>query len=118
MYRGTMTMLIQISRCISAFGVLSLSLWAAAAAANPATVDYKCSPRLPAGEQISVDFNSGGNSITVTFPNKSSLRLTKALSGSGVRYVGGNVEVFERGARPLVLNVDKQPSRECVRLNP
>lgn len=114
-----MTRPIQMSKCVFAFAVLlSGGLWAAAVAANPATVDYECSPNLPAGKRISVDFNSGGKSITVTFPNNSSLRLTKALAASGERYVGGNVEVFDRGARPLVLNVNGQPSRECVRLKP
>ena len=94
------------------------SLWASAAAANPATVGYECQPTLPAGERITVDFNSGGRSITVTFPNGQSLRLTRARAASGVRYVGGNVEVFERGARPLILNVRGHPSRACRRDGP
>lgn len=84
-----MTRPIQMSKCVFAFAVLmSGGLWAAAVAANPATVDYECSPNLPAGKRISVDFNSGGKSITVTFPNNSSLRLTKAMAASGERYVG------------------------------
>ncbi|WP_342359697.1 MliC family protein [Terrarubrum flagellatum] len=105
-------------RALATAGFLAIALWAVAAAANPATVDYECSPSLPAGKRVSVDFNSGGNSITVAFPNGTSLRMTKAMSGSGVRYVGGNVEVFERGARPLVLNVEGQPGRECMRVSP
>ncbi len=100
----------------SAYAVfLAGSICGATAAANPATVEYDCAPSLPAGKRLTVDFNSGGKSITVTFPNGSLLRMTKAMSASGVRYVGGKVEIFDRGARPLVLNVDGQPSRECVR---
>ena len=111
-----MSKLSRTSGRASAFAAfLAGSVWAAAAAANPATVDYDCSPSLPRGKRVTVDFNSGGQSINVTFPNGSSLRLTKAMAASGVRFIGGNVEVFDRGARPLVLNVNGQPSRECVR---
>jgi membrane-bound inhibitor of C-type lysozyme len=46
------------------------------------------------------------------------MRMTKATSASGVRYVGGKVEVFDRGARPLVVNVEGQPGRECMRVSP
>ncbi len=113
-----MSRLVRMSGRASALALLAGSLWAAAAAANPATEEYDCSPSLPQGKRVTVDFNSGGQSISVTFPNGSSYRLPKAMSASGVRYVGSNVEVFERGARPLVLNVGGQPSRECVRVKP
>ncbi|RXT46154.1 hypothetical protein B6S44_25300 [Bosea sp. Tri-44] len=114
-----MSKLVRVSGRTSAVATfLAAGLWAATAAANPATEEYDCSPSLPQGKRVTVDFNSGHQSITVTFPNGSSYQLPKAMSASGVRYAGSNVEIFERGARPLVLNVGGQPSRECIRVKP
>ncbi|CAN7542338.1 MliC family protein [Bosea sp. LjRoot90] len=114
-----MRKLVRMSGQVSAFvALLAGGLWAAAAAANPATEEYDCSPGLPKGKRVTIDFNSGHKSITVTFPNGSSYNLPRAQSASGERYVGSNVEIFERGARPLILNVGGQPPRECARVKP
>lgn len=85
--------------------------------AMPATSDYQCQPTLPRGDRITVDFNSGGNSITVAFPNGQSIRMPKAMSGSGFRYSGQNVVVYGKGETTITLEISGQPSRQCVRLN-
>jgi membrane-bound inhibitor of C-type lysozyme len=84
------------------------------AQANPATVDYKCSPALPGGSKISVDYNSGGKSITLFYPNGESLRMPIQRSGSGFRYGEGNVEIAGKGQTTVTLQIGGQPSRQCV----
>ncbi len=80
----------------------------------PATVDYQCQPALPAGDSISIDFNSGGKSITVQFPNGQSVRMPAQRSGSGFRYAGENVMIYGKGQTTITLEVAGQPSRQCV----
>lgn len=96
---------------------LTAIVLASSAGAMPATSDYQCQPALPRGDRITVDFNSGGNSITVAFPNGQSIRMPKALSGSGFRYSGQNVVVYGKGETTITLEISGQPSRQCVRLN-
>lgn len=82
--------------------------------ANPATVDYLCQPGLPGGDRISVDYNSGGKSITLMYPDGRSLRMPIRRSGSGFRYGGDGVEVAGKGQTTITLQVAGQPSRQCV----
>lgn len=84
------------------------------ARANPATVDYLCSPALPGGNKISVDYNSGGKSITLFYPNGESLRMPIERSGSGFRYGEGNVLIAGKGTTTITLQIGEQPSRQCV----
>lgn len=84
------------------------------ARANPATVDYLCSPALPGGDKISVDYNSGGKSITLFYPNGESLRMPIQRSGSGFRYGEGNVLIAGKGTTTITLQIGEQPSRQCV----
>ena len=82
--------------------------------ANPATVDYTCTPALPGGSKISVDYNSGGKSITLFYPNGETLRMPILRSGSGFRYGEGNVEIAGKGQTTITLQIAGQPSRQCV----
>jgi membrane-bound inhibitor of C-type lysozyme len=86
------------------------------AQANPATVDYTCTPALPGGSKISVDYNSGGKSITLFYPNGESLRMPIKRSGSGFRYGEGNVGIAGKGQTTITLQIGGQPSRQCVTL--
>ena len=59
---------------------LSLALafplgFAVGARANPVTVEYRCTPSLPKGDVLTVDYNSGYNSVTAQFPNGQSIRI-------------------------------------------
>jgi membrane-bound inhibitor of C-type lysozyme len=95
---------------------------AAPAFANPATVDYICAPALPKGDRITIDWNSGGKSITVTFPNGKSANVPQALSGSGFRYersnMMGSIEIFGKGTKELTLQLSGQPARTCTAQQP
>jgi membrane-bound inhibitor of C-type lysozyme len=82
--------------------------------ANPATVDYNCTPTLPGGSKISVDYNSGGKSVTLFYPNGESLRMPIQRSGSGFRYGEGNVGIAGKGQTTITLAIAGQPSRQCV----
>jgi membrane-bound inhibitor of C-type lysozyme len=84
------------------------------ARANPATVDYICSPALPGGDRISVDYNSGGKSVTLFYPNGETLRMPIQRSGSGFRYGEGNVGIAGKGMTTITLAIGNQPSRQCV----
>ncbi|WP_441228547.1 MliC family protein [Tardiphaga sp. 20_F10_N6_6] len=84
------------------------------AEANPATVDYICTPALPGGNKISVDYNSGGKSITLFYPNSEMLRMPIQRSGSGFRYGEGNVEISGKGQTTITLQVAGLPARQCV----
>lgn len=88
------------------------------AQANPATTDYVCKPGLPGGDKISVDYNSGGKSITLFYPNGETLRLPIQRSGSGFRYGEGSVEVIGKGMTTITLSIGGQPSRQCVSVTP
>ena len=94
---------------------LAGGVWAATATANPATIEYDCAPSLPIRQAADGRFQFRRPVDHGHLSEWHLTRMTKAMSASGVRYVGGKVEIFDRGARPLVLNVDGQPSRECVR---
>ena len=91
-----------------------MALVTQAAHANPATVDYICQPALPGGADISIDYNSGGKSINLEFPDGRSLRMPILRSGSGFRYGAGNVLVMGKGMTTVTLQVAGQPSRQCV----
>ena len=82
--------------------------------ANPATVDYTCTPALSGGNKISVDYNSGGKSITLFYPNGETLRMPIQRSGSGFRYGEGNVGIAGKGQTTITLQIAGQPARQCV----
>jgi len=86
--------------------------------ANPATTDYVCKPALPGGDKISVDYNSGGKSITLFYPNGETLRLPIQRSGSGFRYGEGNVLVAGKGMTTITLQIGEQPTQQCVTSSP
>ena len=86
--------------------------------ANPATTDYVCKPALPGGDKISVDYNSGGKSLTLFYPNGETLRLPIQRSGSGFRYGEGNVEIVGKGMTTITLQIGEQPARQCVASSP
>lgn len=94
--------------------VTALMMASLPARANPATVDYTCSPPLPGGDKISVDYNSGGKSITLFYPNGETLRMPIQRSGSGFRYGEGNVLVAGKGMTTITLQIGTQPARQCV----
>lgn len=99
-----------------AAAALALALLTTPCQANPATVDYRCRPALPKGDRISIDYNSGGKSARIEFPNGEAVRLAIQPSGSGFRYSGGNVAIAGKGDA-LTLDVQGQPSRNCNAVN-
>jgi hypothetical protein len=93
------------------------TLWMLAAApanANPATVDYQCRPALPGGGALSIDFNSGGKSIIVQFPDGKSIHVPGRTSRSYFYYAGEHIKFFGTGQKTTTLTVMGQPTRRCV----
>lgn len=94
-----------------------VTLWALAATpahANSATVDYQCRPALLGGGLLSIDFNSGGKSITAQFPDGKSIRLPGRTSHSYFLYAGEHTKVYGAGQKVITLTVMGQPTRRCV----
>jgi membrane-bound inhibitor of C-type lysozyme len=99
---------------------LSLALacplgFAGGAQANPVTVEYRCTPSLPKGDVLTVDYNSGYNSVTAQFPNGQSIRMPRKRSGSGFRYGKGNLLIYGKGDTEITLEIGSDPSRRCVK---
>jgi membrane-bound inhibitor of C-type lysozyme len=101
--------------------VLSLALaclvgfLSGAARANPVTIEYRCTPSLPKGDVLTVDYNSGYNSVTAQFPNGQSIRMPRKRSGSGFRYGKGNLLIYGKGETEITLEIGSDPSRRCVK---
>jgi membrane-bound inhibitor of C-type lysozyme len=87
---------------------------ATAVGANPQTVDYRCTPPLPKGDTVTIDYNSGYKSITMQLPNGQSVRLPRKRSASGIRFAGSAFEVRAKGQKDLSLTIRGEPSRQCV----
>jgi hypothetical protein len=100
-----------------AAGASLATLWALAATpahANPATVDYQCRPALPGGGLLSVDFNSGGKSITAQFPDGKSIRMLGRAKRFYLYYAGEHTKVWGTGQKTITLTIMGQPTRRCV----
>jgi hypothetical protein len=101
-----------------ATGAVALAaLWtlAAPAHANPATVDYQCKPALRGGGgPLSIDFNSGGKSVTLQFPDGTSIQMPGRTSRSYFLYSGEHTKVYGVGQKTITLTVMGQPTRRCV----
>jgi hypothetical protein len=95
---------------------LPLALWIAAtpAHANPATVDYKCRPALTGGSSLSVDFNSGGKSITAQFPDGKSIHMPGRAKRFYLYYAGEHAKLWGTGQKTINLAIMGQPTRRCV----
>lgn len=102
-----------IAAILTALVTLSLPVQA-----NPATTDYVCKPALPGGDKIAVDYNSGGKSITLFYPNGETLRMPTQRSGSGFRYGEGNVLIVGKGMTTITLQIGEQPARQRVASSP
>ena len=93
------------------------TLWtlvATPAHANPATVDYQCRPALHGGGPLSIDFNSGGKSVTLQFPDGKSIRMPGRTSRSYFLYSGEHTKVYGTGQKTIILTIMGQPTRRCV----
>jgi hypothetical protein len=90
------------------------TLLAASAHAMPATVDYQCRPALPAGNRLSIDFNSGGKSITAQFPDGKSIRMPGRAKRFYLYYAGEHTKVWGTGQKTITLAIIGQPTRRCV----
>jgi hypothetical protein len=93
------------------------TLWMLAAEpalANPATVDYQCRPALRGGGPLSIDFNSGGKSVTLQFPDGKSIRMPGRTARFYFLYSGEHTKVFGTGQKTITLTVMGQPTRRCV----
>ena len=104
-------------KAVARAAVPMVMVWALAATpshANPATVGYRCKPALPGGGPLSIDYNSGGKSITLFYPNGETLRMPIQRSGSGFRYGEGNVGIAGKGQTTITLQIAGQPARQCV----
>jgi hypothetical protein len=103
---------------VAAWAAVALaSLWTLAGApahANPATVDYQCRPVLHGGGPLSIDFNSGGKSVTLQFPDGKSIHMPGRTSRSYFLYSGEHTKVFGTGQKTITLTVMGQPTRRCV----
>ena len=80
----------------------------------PATVDYQCRPALPAGNRLSIDFNSGGKSITAQFPDGKSIRMPGRAKRFYLYYAGEHTKVWGTGQKTITLAIIGQPTRRCV----
>jgi hypothetical protein len=94
--------------------LVALSILATPADANPATVDYQCRPALAGGGPLSVDFNSGGKSITVQFPNGKSLHMSGRTKRFYLYYAGEHAKLWGTGQKTINLAIMGQPTRRCV----
>jgi hypothetical protein len=94
-----------------------VTLWtlkAAPAYAMPATVDYQCRPGLAGGGRLSIDFNSGGKSITAQFPDGKSVLLPGREKRFYLYYTGEHIKVWGTGQKTITLAIMGQPTRRCV----
>jgi hypothetical protein len=94
--------------------VTSWTLLAAPAHAMPASVDYQCRPVLPGGGTLSIDFNSGGRSITAQFPDGKSIRMPGRAKRFYLYYAGEHTKVWGTGQKIITLAIMGQPTRRCV----
>jgi hypothetical protein len=99
---------------IAAALLASWTLAATPAQAMPATVDYQCRPTLSGGAPLSIDFNSGGNSITVQFPDGKSIRMPGRAKRFYLYYAGEHAKVWGTGQKTIMLTIMGQPTRRCV----
>jgi hypothetical protein len=98
-------------------GASLVTLWtlkAAPAQAMPATVDYQCRPALAGGGPLSIDFNSGGKSITAQFPDGKSVRMPGREKRFYLYYAGEHTKVWGTGQKTITLAIMGQPTRRCV----
>jgi hypothetical protein len=98
-------------------GASLLTLWtleAAPAQAMPATVDYQCRPALAGGGPLSIDFNSGGKSITAQLPDGKSVRMPGREKRFYLYYAGEHIKVWGTGQKTITLAIMGQPTRRCV----
>ena len=82
--------------------------------ANPATVDYRCRPALTGGGTLSIDYNSGGKSITAQFPDGKSIRMSGRAKRFYIYYAGEHAKVWGIRQKTINLAVMGQPTRRCV----
>jgi hypothetical protein len=92
----------------------SWTLHATPAHAMPATVDYRCKPALPGGNTLSIDFNSGGGSVTVQFPDGKSIRMPGRAKRFYFFYSGEHAKVYGIRQKSITLTIQGQPTRRCV----
>jgi hypothetical protein len=100
-----------------AAGASLVALWTLAAApahAMPATVDYQCRPALSGRGPLSIDFNSGGKSITAQFPDGKSIRMPGRTKRFYLYYAGEHTKVWGTGQKTIILAIMGQPTRRCV----
>ena len=97
--------------------LLPLMLWVLAVTpshANPATVSYRCKPAPSGGGPLSIDYNSGGKSITAQFPDGKSIRMSGRVKRFYMYYAGEHAKVWGIGQKTINLAVIGQPTRRCV----
>jgi|SRR5882724_2343904 hypothetical protein len=106
------------NRAVAAVAVIALAavcaLKATPAGAMPATVDYRCKPALPGGDTLSIDFNSGGGSITAQFPDGKSIRMPGRAKRFYFLYTGEHTKVYGIRQKTITLTILGQPTRRCV----
>ena len=90
------------------------TLLAAPVHAMPATVDYQCRPTLPGGGPLSIDFKSGGKSITAQFPDGKSIHMPGRAKRFYLYYAGEHTRVWGTGQKTITLAILGQPTRRCV----
>jgi hypothetical protein len=84
------------------------------AQAMPATVDYRCRPALTGGQTLSIDYSSGGGSITVQFPDGKSVRMNGRAKRYYFFYAGERAKVYGIRQKTVTLTIQGQPTRRCV----
>ena len=95
---------------------LVMSCWALTATparAMPATVDYRCKPALPGGDTLSIDFNSGGHSISAQFPDGKSIRMTGRTQRHYFFFSGEHAKIYGSQQKTITLTIQGQPTRRC-----
>jgi hypothetical protein len=100
---------------LAALALVSLAaLVPGSADAMPATVDYRCRPALTGGDTLSIDFNSGGGSITAQFPDGRSIQMPGQTKRYYFFYSGEHAKVYGIRQKTITLTILGQPTRRCV----
>lgn len=105
---------ILLAAAIAALPFMTLSVVVTPAHANPATVDYQCRPALTGGRSLSVDFNSGGKSITAQLPDGKSIHMPGRAKRFYLYYAGDHAKLWGTGQKTINLAILGQPTRRCV----
>lgn len=97
--------------------ILSACVAAAVAApvrAMPQTIDYRCTPSWPEGDNLTIDWNIGRKSIHAQFPNGSEMDMARERVKSGFRYGEADTEIYGTSDQEVMVQEGGEPLRTCT----